>query len=145
MKFVYTLPDWEGSATDSSVFRDAVYRPNGLRVPTGQYYLCDAGYMNCEGFLTPYRSVRYHLDEWAEGNRSPQNAKEYYNMMPSKARNVIERTWGVMKWRWTVLRSPTFYNIKTQNKIIFVCALLHNFIRAYSNHICRLDSFLTNV
>ncbi|KAG8371579.1 hypothetical protein BUALT_Bualt13G0102600 [Buddleja alternifolia] len=129
MKFVYALPGWEGSAADSRVLRDAVSRPNGLRVPTGQYYSCDAGYMNCTGFLTPYRSVRYHLDEWGEGNRAPQNEKEYYNMMYSRARNVIERTWGCMKWRWAVLRGPTFYNIKIQNRIILACALLHNYIR----------------
>ncbi|KAG8389911.1 hypothetical protein BUALT_Bualt01G0028200 [Buddleja alternifolia] len=96
-KFVYLLPGWQGSAADSRVLRDAVHRLNGLRVPTGYYYLGDAGYMNCEGFLTPYRSVRYHLDKWAEVTRAPQNVKEYYNMMHSKARNVIERTWGCMK------------------------------------------------
>ncbi|KAJ0039603.1 hypothetical protein Pint_27420 [Pistacia integerrima] len=29
----------------------------------GQYYLCDAGYTNGEGFLAPYRGQRYHLSE----------------------------------------------------------------------------------
>ncbi|MDD0148476.1 transposase family protein, partial [Shigella flexneri] len=47
----------------------------------------------------------------------------------ARARNVIERTFGVLKKRWAVLRSPTFYPIETQNKIILACALLHNFIR----------------
>ncbi|KAG8379313.1 hypothetical protein BUALT_Bualt07G0075400 [Buddleja alternifolia] len=119
----------KGSTADNRVLRDAVHIPNGLRVPMGYYYLGDAGYMNCEGFLTPYRSVWYHLDGWAEGTRAPQNAKEYYNMTHSKARNVIEHTWGCLKWRWAVLRSPTFYKIKIQYRIILACALLHNFIR----------------
>ncbi|KAG8364740.1 hypothetical protein BUALT_Bualt18G0030100 [Buddleja alternifolia] len=122
-------PLMEGSATDGRVLRDAVNRPNGLKVPNGQYYLCDNGYINCPGFLAPYRSVRYHLDEWCEGSRAWQNAKELYNQRHTKARNVIKCTWGMMKWRWAVLRSTSFYPLRTQNRMILSCALLHNFIR----------------
>ncbi|KAG8387068.1 hypothetical protein BUALT_Bualt03G0214900 [Buddleja alternifolia] len=129
MNFVYMLPGWEGSAADGRVLRDAVNRVNGLKVPNGQYYLCDNGYMNCPGFLAPYRSVRYHLDEWSAGSRAPQNAKELFNQRHTKARNVIERTWDIMKWRWAVLRSTIFYPLRTQNRMILACALLHNFIR----------------
>jgi hypothetical protein len=31
----------------------------------GKYYLVDAGYTNGPGFLSPFRSTRYHLKEWA--------------------------------------------------------------------------------
>ncbi|XP_062118496.1 protein ALP1-like [Humulus lupulus] len=55
MQFIYVLPGWEGSAADSRVLRDAISRTNGLKVPQGHYYLCDAGYPNGEGFLAPYR------------------------------------------------------------------------------------------
>ncbi|KAL8480228.1 hypothetical protein ACS0TY_026957 [Phlomoides rotata] len=64
MRFVYVLSGWEGSAVDSRVLRNAITRPNGFKVPIGNYYLCDNGYPNCEGFLTPYKGVRYHLSEW---------------------------------------------------------------------------------
>ncbi|KAG8386389.1 hypothetical protein BUALT_Bualt03G0143800 [Buddleja alternifolia] len=96
---------------------------------TGQYYLCENCYMNCPGFLAPYRSVRYHLDEWLEGSRVPQNAKELFNQRHTKTRNVIEHTWGIMKRRWAVLRSTTFYPLSTQNRMILACALLRIFIR----------------
>ena len=33
MEFTYVLPGWKGSADDSCVLRDAISRPNGLRVP----------------------------------------------------------------------------------------------------------------
>ena len=36
MQFIFVLPGWEGSASDSRVLHDAVSRPNGLRVPTGK-------------------------------------------------------------------------------------------------------------
>ncbi|KAL1541096.1 hypothetical protein AAHA92_25356 [Salvia divinorum] len=62
--FVYVLPGWEGSAGDSRVLRDAVFREGGLKVPKGFYYLCDNGYANTNGFLTPFKGVRYHLKEW---------------------------------------------------------------------------------
>ena len=37
MKFIYVLPGWEGSAADSRILRDAVSRPNGLKVARGMY------------------------------------------------------------------------------------------------------------
>ncbi|KAG8379503.1 hypothetical protein BUALT_Bualt07G0095200 [Buddleja alternifolia] len=114
-KFVYILPGWEGSAADARVLRNAINRPHGFKVPSG--------------FLTPHRGVRYHLKDWGDSGAIPQNHKEYFNMCHSKARNVIERTWGMMKMRWAVLRSHAFYPIKTQNHIVMACCLLHNFIR----------------
>ncbi|KHN47711.1 hypothetical protein glysoja_026400, partial [Glycine soja] len=74
----------------------------------GKYFLVDAGYTNGPGFLAPYRWTRYHLND---------------------ARNVIERSFGVLKKRWSILRTPSFFDIKTQIRIIDVCFLLHNFIR----------------
>ncbi|XP_050220164.1 uncharacterized protein LOC126670464 [Mercurialis annua] len=56
MQFIYVLPGWEGSAHDGRILRNEITRRNGLRVPQGYYYLCDAGYTNCEDFLTPYRA-----------------------------------------------------------------------------------------
>ncbi|TXG74232.1 hypothetical protein EZV62_002811 [Acer yangbiense] len=35
----------------------------------GYYYLVDAGYTNCMGFLAPFRGQRYHLSEWRNGRR----------------------------------------------------------------------------
>ncbi|XP_042014768.1 protein ALP1-like isoform X2 [Salvia splendens] len=114
MQFVYILPGWEGSAGDSRVLRDAVSRNNGFRVPQGCYYLGDNAYANSPGFLTPYKGVRYHLKEWGVGDQAPQEPKEIFNMRHSKARNVIERAFAVLKMRWGILRSPSFYPIQTQ-------------------------------
>ncbi|KAK6132317.1 hypothetical protein DH2020_033941 [Rehmannia glutinosa] len=129
MKFVYLLSGWEGSAADSRILRDAVTRPNGFKVPIGNYYLCDCGYTNGAGFLAPYRGSRYHLDEWGVGSSALQNYRELFNLRHAKARNVIERTFGLLKFRWGILRSTSYYPIKTQNRIIMACCLIHNFIR----------------
>ena len=50
-------------------------------------------------------------------------------MRHSKARNVIERAFAVLKMRWGILRSASFYPIQTQIRLIMACFLLHNFIR----------------
>ncbi|KAH6756612.1 hypothetical protein C2S53_001793 [Perilla frutescens var. hirtella] len=104
-----------GSAYDGRVLRDAINRPNGLKIPQGSYYLVDAGYCNSEGFLAPYRGHRYHLNEF-NGHR-PEKAEEYFNMKHSRARNVIERCFGLLKGRWKILASPSFFPIKTQLSI----------------------------
>ena len=88
----------------------------------------DAGYSNSEGFLAPYRGQRYHLNEWRDG-RQPANAHEYFNMKHSAARNVIERCFGQLKLRWAILRSPSFYPVRTHNRVIIACCLLHNLIK----------------
>ncbi|KAL5541120.1 hypothetical protein UlMin_043406 [Ulmus minor] len=128
MQFIYVLPGWKGSTANSRLLRDALRRRNGLNVPNGYYYLVDAGYTNCNGFLVPYCGQRYHLSEWAHG-RQHNTHEEFFNMKYSAAQNVIEWCFGVLKNRWAILRSPSFYPIKTQNRIILVCCLLHNFIR----------------
>ncbi|XP_020973031.1 protein ALP1-like [Arachis ipaensis] len=127
--FVYVLSGWEGSASDSRVLRDVITRRNSLKIPHGNYYLVDAGYTNSPGFLAPYRGTRYHVREWAQGARTLHNYQEYFNRVHSFARNIIERCLGLLKKRWSILRSPSFYPIKTQSQIIIACCLLQNFIR----------------
>ncbi|TYK04898.1 retrotransposon protein [Cucumis melo var. makuwa] len=81
--FVYVLAGWEGFAADSWILR--------------YYYLCDAGYLNAEGFLDPYKGQRYHLQEWRGVKNAPKNANEYFNMKHSSARNVIEHAFAVLR------------------------------------------------
>ncbi|KAL6573132.1 hypothetical protein OROHE_002608 [Orobanche hederae] len=128
MRFVYMLAGWEGSAADGRVLREALNKPNSFKVPQGCYYLVDYGYANAPGFLAPYRSIR-HLQGWMDDGLSPQNPKKYFNMKHFSARNVIERTFGLLKKRWAVLKSLMAYSMDTQNNIILACALIHNFYR----------------
>ncbi|MFQ6649387.1 hypothetical protein Gotur_023432, partial [Gossypium turneri] len=69
MHFVYVLPGWEGSIADVQVLRDGI----------SCYYLVDVGCTNCEGFLTPFRGKRYHLNEWRQGYQ-PSTLEEFFNM-----------------------------------------------------------------
>ncbi|KAK4396912.1 hypothetical protein Sango_1527800 [Sesamum angolense] len=108
MQFIYVLSGWEGSAADSRVLRDAIHRDGGLRVPSEEY---DITYAN--GIV----------------ELAAPEIRELFNLKHSSARNVIERTFGLLKVRWGILRSQSFYPIDVQNKIIIACCILHNFIR----------------
>lgn len=50
-------------------------------------------------------------------------------MRHSKARNVIKRTFELLKIRWEILGSPSWYPIKIHNRIIIICSLIHNLIK----------------
>lgn len=50
-------------------------------------------------------------------------------MKHAQARNVIERTFGLLKIRWAILRSYSFFPIRTQSRIVTACCLVHNHIR----------------
>ncbi|KAL0433435.1 UNVERIFIED_CONTAM: hypothetical protein Slati_2677800 [Sesamum latifolium] len=128
MRFIYVLVGWEGNAADSRVLRDAITRTIGLKITRGNYYLVDSGYNNGEGFLSPHRGVRYHLKEWESGNNTLQNHQEFFNMKHAYACNMIERAFGLLKSRWAILRSSSFYDIDDQNRITIAFCLLHNFI-----------------
>ncbi|GFS46129.1 hypothetical protein Acr_00g0100280 [Actinidia rufa] len=106
LRFIYALSGWEGSATDSRVLRNALVRPHGLRIPQGHYYLVDAGYTNGPGFR-----------------------EEYFNMNHASARNMIERCFGVLKMRFAILRSCSYYPMRTQCRIVTACCLIHNLIK----------------
>ena len=60
---------------------------------------------------------------------APATPEEFFNMKHSAARNVIERCFGLLKLRWAILRSPSYYPVKTHCRIVIACCLLHNLIR----------------
>ena len=59
----------------------------------------------------------------------PTTHEDFFNMKRSTTRNFIERCFGLLKLRWAILRSPCFYPIKTQCKVILACCLLYNLIK----------------
>jgi hypothetical protein len=52
-------------------------RPDGLQVPEGKFYLVDASYAFSSGFVPPFGSTRYLLNEFST-IYYPKNSKEHY-------------------------------------------------------------------
>jgi hypothetical protein len=100
LQFTYVLAGWEGTAADGKIMADALSRD--YRIDEGYFDLGDAGFALTPYMLTPYRGVRYHLNEWAQESlglvliyiisrtRSnfcirPQNKEELFNLRHSRA------------------------------------------------------------
>jgi hypothetical protein len=88
----------------------------------------DSGYPNCPGYLAPYKGTKYHLPEYRDGP-APEGKKELFNYAHSSLRNVIERSFGVLKMKWQILTAMPSYPPQKQSKIITACMALHNFTR----------------
>ena len=69
---------------------------------------------NGPGFLAPFRSTRCHLKEWVLSQQQPKTPKELHNLHHSRAKNVVERTFGLWKKKWVVLRTQNFFEIHDQ-------------------------------
>ncbi|XP_028094950.1 uncharacterized protein LOC114294960 [Camellia sinensis] len=76
---------------------------------------------------TLFRSQRYHLQEFH--GRHYSRPKELFNHRHSSLRNVIERTFGVLKKRFPILRSMPNYKSTRQGPLMIACCVVHNWIR----------------
>jgi hypothetical protein len=59
----------------------------------------------------------------------PRGKKELFNYAHSSLRNVIERSFEVLKNKWRILLHLPSYPMWKQSKIIIACIAIHNFIR----------------
>jgi hypothetical protein len=104
----------------------------------GKMYLVDAGYACRNGFLPPYRGVRYHLSEYSSTNR-PTNIRELFNLRHSSLRVTVERAFGALKNRFRILDNKPFHPYKSQVKLVIACCILHNWILGFGIDHCVPD------
>jgi hypothetical protein len=131
MRFTFVVVGWPGSAHDTSIWRDTVfnkYKNNFPHPPDEKYYLVDSGYPNRKGYLAPYKGQKYHITEFQNAGQ-PIGLNELFNHDHSSLRNVIERSFGVLKMKWRILLKMPSYSMEKQLNIIITCMTLHNFIR----------------
>ncbi|KAF5443105.1 hypothetical protein F2P56_035693 [Juglans regia] len=131
MKFTFIYAGWEGTAHDARLFMDALSRP-GIDFPLppeGYYYLVDSAFPCTLGFMPPYPRVRYHMSD-RHSNSSFSGYQYYFNYRHSSLQNVIERTFGVLKKRFRILKSMNPYKVTRLRYIIIACFVMHNIIRS---------------
>ena len=90
--------------------------------------MVDVGYPNWPGYLSPDKCTRYHVEQFQNGP-PPQGMKETFNHAHAKVRNVIERSFGVLKMKFRILLNMPCFPEDKQTRIIVVCMAFHNFIR----------------
>ena len=60
-----------------------------------------------------------------------QNYQELFNLRHARARNAVERIFGVVKRQFQLLVAAPEYSTKTQAKLVLAICALHNFIGSY--------------
>ena len=90
----------------------------------------DAGYPNRPGYLCPYKGKRYHIPEWHR-EMEPKTPKERLNRIHSSIRNVIERSFGLLKMKRQILYKMPSYPMCKQKMFVVATMVLHNFIREH--------------
>ncbi|XP_050363297.1 uncharacterized protein LOC126782157 [Argentina anserina] len=135
MQFIFVCAGWEGSAHDTRVFLSVLRNPemNFPMPPPGKYYVVDSGYPQMSGFLTPDKGHKQHFQQYRGRGQEPRNEKEVFNQVHSSLRGVIERTFGVWKKKWKVLKDMQGYAIERQVKIVIATMALHNYIRRHAS------------
>ncbi|PKI45719.1 hypothetical protein CRG98_033852 [Punica granatum] len=128
MIFTYVMTRWEGSAHDSRILSDAATAP-AFPAPRG----VDAGFPNIPGYLAPYKGQQYHRSDFNHDS-PPMSMEEPFNQRHASVRNVIERSFGVLKNRFAILRTMSNYRPIRQVLIAQACFMLHNFIRINNCH-----------
>ncbi|CAI9269987.1 unnamed protein product [Lactuca saligna] len=138
MCFTFALAGWEGTAHDTRIINEA-RRRREVKFPLpsdGKYYLVDAGYPNTKGYIAPHNgsNIRYHIPDFRRGqtsaSREPKGFKENFNYYHSSLHNIIERTFGVWKAQWLLLRDMHVnFDFETQDKIVLASLAIHNYIR----------------
>ncbi|XP_028120775.1 uncharacterized protein LOC114318116 [Camellia sinensis] len=102
----------------------------------GKYYLVDAGFTNMLGFLVPFCSQCYCLQEFH--GRHYSGPKELFNHRHSSLCNIIERTFGVLKKHFPILRFMPNYKSTRQQPLVIACCIVHNWIHLHAT----MDSIL---
>ncbi|XP_041011364.1 uncharacterized protein LOC121255150 [Juglans microcarpa x Juglans regia] len=130
MKFTFVYTGWEGIAHDAQVFLDALSRArNGFPWPDPEYYyLVDSTCPCIEKFMPPYPRERYHISA-RYGARQFRGYKDYFNFRHSSLRNVIERTFALLKNRFHILEAMPRYRLNRQGMIVTACCTVHDLIK----------------
>ena len=153
MRFIFVVAGCLGFAHDSRIHNHALANLSSFPVPPkgkkifflqgtvinhaafgfanpsfiGKYYLVDSGYANRVGYLAPFKGSTYHILEFRHrSGRPPQGKYEMFNFLHSSLRNVIERSFGVLKQKWRILKGISSLHVLRSTLFLLVlhCIIL---------------------
>ena len=126
-----------GSNNDSGVLANSemgiAFELNQLKVPK-------ASYVNEETGFLPYFLVGdeiFPLKTWLlrpyPGTDLSSEKKKIDNYRHSRARRVIENTFGILATRWRIFHKPIKATIENAENYTLACLALHNYLRQTDN------------
>lgn len=110
---------WPGGTHDSKVLSESgIFQSFENGELDDAIILGDQGYPLRRWLFTPVREHR--------GLTNPENC---YNRCHKKCRSSVERTIGVLKQRWSCLKTGLRFDVSKCCKVILACVVLHNFAK----------------
>lgn len=114
-KILDVVVRWPGRTHDSRIFNESYLKE---RFEAGEFHgFWLVGYGGCAEkpyMMTPFR---YPGDDYA---------KYLYNESQIRTRNVVERTFGILKRRFPVLSTGMALKLETVRHIVIACCVLHS-------------------
>ena len=97
-------------------------------IVVGRYYLADAGYMEIQGYMTPFWNTRYHMNDFRVVELETLERGAKFNYIHSRLCNVIEWRFGGLKEWWHILQRVPYFMRKKQAMIIISCFAMDNYL-----------------
>lgn len=118
MKVLDACGRWPGSSHDATIFAHSQLSEN---MDLGVYgndsvILGDSAYAPKHYICKPLREPQSRI-------------QRCYQYSQIKTRNVAERTYGLLKWRFPALQIGMHYNVAKVQDIIVACCIIHNMIQ----------------
>lgn len=93
----------------------------GSNIKTPCFFVGDEAFKLTTNMMRPY------------SGRNLDTKRRIFNYRLSRARRVIENTFGILVSRWRVFRKPIAMNPKIVDKIIMSTICLHNFLKTVND------------
>lgn len=155
-KFVYIDVGSYGTSSDSEVFKTSNMgkrlTENQLNIPPGRKLPNDE-----DGNAVPFCVVgdeAFGLGNHVLRPYSKKNlnyTKRIFNYRHTRARRMVECTFGILANKWRVFHRPIDVNINFCIRIIKACCVLHNYVRTKDGvqfidtlYECPMENFTVN-
>ncbi|XP_012521454.1 protein ALP1-like isoform X2 [Monomorium pharaonis] len=131
LRFIYVSIGSAGRESDGGIFRNtdfgkhlmdgtlALPPPKNLpntNISLPMVFVADAAFPLLTNMMRPYPGTNLTAD------------KTIFNYRLSRARRLIENTFGLMSSRWRIFRKPIIASIPIVENIIKACVVLHNWL-----------------
>ena len=67
------------------------------------------------------------------GRSATEEEERIYNYRQSRARRVIENTFGILSARWRIFQTPIRAKVENAESYVLACLALHNYLRQTNN------------
>lgn len=136
--FIYVEIGSYGSSSDSNIFKQSTFSrllvENELNIPEEKPLPNDE-----KGKAMPFVLVgdeafalsKFVLRPYPSRNLSVK--QRIFNYRLSRARRMIECTFGILANKWRIFHRPLDTNLEFSDFIIKACCMLHNFVRKHDN------------